>query len=506
MYKMILIDEGTWLTKRSNTFVPSFFVLSVMVLFSATTLFAQNTTGFANAADFGFLPSETGVANIKALQAGFDKGGTIEVTKPGVYNVSGTAYIGDNTSLIFGAGVVIQKSDEAGRFTHIILNKGALTRTYNHNISITGMDVRVNNVDLPMSTIYGLRGHIAFFYVKDLKIERFRCSGLVNGQFALHICTFEDLLINDVIITGKKDGIHLGPGKRFKISNGFFQTGDDAIALVPGDWVSANPEFGNLEDGVIENCSDVPDDYLEGAFSKIVASAWVDWKPGMLVRHGDAVVSNGRIYRVLAELDNVQHQSLTQPRFDSGQQVIDGINWLMFQKDTIHTAVVKNVVFRDIFLKSYRVPFQLMSYSNKWSHSYYPGAPVPVQGPLSFDNIVMQSENKKALISMTTPCNIINIRNSFLKSNWVEFGHASDYAAYPKTYVNFSGCTFEANGEYTLVSNSSKGKEIVVKTAGSIQTGAGFSASVQQGTGKIYVHSDLPGLENKDTTVAGKNK
>lgn len=27
----------------------------------------------------------------------------------------------------------------------------------------------------------------------------------------------------------------------------------------------------------------------------------------MLVRHGDAVVSNGRIYRVLVELDNVQH-------------------------------------------------------------------------------------------------------------------------------------------------------------------------------------------------------
>ncbi len=454
-----------------------------------------DSSNFTNASTFGFLPTETGINNTKALQVLFDRGGTIMVSKPGTYKVSGTAYIGDNTSLICGAGVVIEKWDEAGKFTHIILNKGALTRTYNLNITITGLDVRVNGVDLPMSTIYGLRGHIAFFYVKNLKIERFRCSGLVNGQFALHICTFEDLLINDVMITGKKDGIHLGPGKRFKISNGFFQTGDDAIALVPGDWVSANPEFGNLEDGVIENCSDIPDDYLEGAFSKIVASAWVDWKPGILVRHGDAVVSNGRIYRVLAALDDVQHKSTTQPTFYSGQGVLDGINWLMFQRDTIHTAVVKNVVFRDIFLKSVRVPFQVMRYSNKWSHSYYPGAALPVQGPLQFENIHVQSENKTELVMISTPLNVLTITNSVLQNNWIEFGHASDYITDPKTYVNFSNCIFQSPGEYTLIKNSSKGKEIIVKTTGSIETGEKFSAKVDVGPGKIYVESELTGLK-----------
>ena len=455
----------------------------------------EQAAGFTNAADFGFLPTETGVNNTKALQAVFDIGGTIVVSKPGTYKVAGTALIGDNTSFVCGAGVIIEKSDEAGKFTHIILNKGALTRTYNHNISIVGLDVRVNGVDLPMSTIYGLRGHIAFFYVKDLKIERFRCSGLVNGQFALHICTFEDLLINDVIITGKKDGIHLGPGKRFRISNGVFQTGDDAIALVPGDWVSANPEFGNLEDGLIENCSDIPDDYLEGAFSKIVASAWVDWKPGMEVKHGDCVVSNGRLYRVVAQLDNRVYQSFTQPTFEKDMKVLDSINWLMFQKDTIHIAVVKNVVFRDIFLKSLRVPFQVISYSNKWSHSYYPGAPMPVQGPLSFENINVQSENKKALVSITTPLNFLSIRNSVLQNNWIEFGHAADYLVYPKTWVSFSNCIFNAHGQFTLIKNSSKGKEVYVKTNGSIETADDFSATIEAGPGKIDMESDLRGLK-----------
>lgn len=486
----------------------AFLLPLVFCLFFKTDhLFAENKenkalkttiepfSNFIDAADFGFSTTETGINNINALQMAFDKGGTIVVTKPGVYKVSGTALIGDNTSLICGNGVIFEKSNENGRFTHIILNKGALTRTYNYNITITGLDVRVNKVDLPMSTIFGLRGHVAFFYVKDLKIERFRCSGLVNGQFALHICTFEDLLINDVIITGKKDGIHLGKGKRFRISNGVFQTGDDAIALVPGDWVSSNPEYGNLEDGIIENCSDIPDDYLEGAFSKIVASAWVDWKPNIEVKHGDAVVSNGRIYRVVAALDNKVYKSVTQPTFDKGMAVLDSINWLMFQKDTIHSAVVKNVVFRDIFLQSIRIPFQIMSYSNKWSHSYYKGAELPIQGPLSFENITMLSDNNKALASISTPINVLSIRNSVLRNNWIEFNHAADYDFYPKTYVSFSNCIFNSSGSYTLIKNRSKGKVVYVKTVGSIETGENFSAKVEEGTGKIYVDSDLTGFK-----------
>lgn len=475
---------------KKNSIIFTFCLL----LMASNNLWAQTATGFTDAASFGFSVNETGVNNIIALQAAFDKGGTIVVSQPGIYKVSGTAFIGDNTALECGAGVVFEKSNEKGRFTHIILNKGALTRTYNYNISITGLDIHVNNVDWPMSTIYGLRGHLAFFYVKDLKIERFRCSGLVNGQFALHICTFEDLLINDVIIKGKKDGIHLGAGKRFKISNGVFQTGDDAIALVPGDWVSANPEYGNLEDGVIENCSDIPDDFLEGAFSKIVASAWLDWKPGIEVKHGDCVVSNGKMYRVVAALDNRVYKSVTPPNFESGMQVMDSINWLMFQKDTIHTAVVKNVVFRDIFLYSQRVPFQVMSYSNKWAHSYYPGAQLPIQGPLAFENITMFSSNPKPLLSITTPLNLLYIRNSILKNNWIEFGHAADYDVYPKTFVSFSNCTFMSSGAYSLIKNYSKDKVVLVKTMGSIVTGDNFSATVTAGKGTVVVDSDLPGL------------
>jgi hypothetical protein len=138
-----------------------------------------------------------------------------------------------------------------------------------------------------------------------------------------------------------------------------------------------------------------------------------------------------------------------------------------------------------------------MSYSNKWAHSYYPGAPLPVQGPLSFENITMFSENNKPLVSISTPLNLLYIRNSILKNNWIEFGHAADYDAYPKTHVSFSNCTFTSPGNYSLIKNYSKGKEVHVKTFGSVITGEAFSANVEEGKGKVYVESDLPGLKDQ---------
>jgi hypothetical protein len=482
-----------------NRLIFAFIAISLIAITKVSL--SQNPTGnamggFTDAASFGFSPTATGVDNIKALQVALDKGGTIVVSKPGTYKVSGTAYIGDNTSLVFGAGVVLEKSNENGRFTHVFLNKGAMSRTYNQNITIAGLDLRVNGVDRPFDSIYGLRGHVAFFYIKDLKIERLRISGLVNGQFALHICTFEDLLINDAIIKGKKDGIHLGPGKRFKISNCVFQTGDDAIALVPGDWVTANPEFGILEDGVIENCSDVPDDYLEGAFAKIVASGWTDWKPGMKLRHGDCVVSNGRLYRVAAKNDGKVYISSTRPEFEDGQKMIDSINWLMFQKDTIHTAFVRNVVFRDIFLHSVRVPFQVMCYNiDIYAHSYYPGAPKPVMSNITLDNVNILSETPRAVVAFSSPCDIFTIKNSSFKNGYITFQHARNFDKYPPTWLNIANCTFTNPGANTIVSNVSPGKEVFLKTSGSLVVSKNFTANVKAGPGVIHVDSDLPGLK-----------
>ena len=80
---------------------------------------------FTNAADFGFSPEASGIANAVALQKDLDQQGIIVVSEQGTYKSSRTVYIGSITTLIFSNNVFIQKDDEEGPFCHVILNKGA---------------------------------------------------------------------------------------------------------------------------------------------------------------------------------------------------------------------------------------------------------------------------------------------------------------------------------------------------------------------------------------------
>nr|WP_067060049.1 glycosyl hydrolase family 28 protein [Mucilaginibacter sp. L294] len=481
--------------------VLSILLPAVMILGFISAINGQALTiglkdnSIIDAADFGFSPSETGINNTLSLQKAIDHGGTIIVRKPGTYKIAGTVYIGDNKTIKFSNGVIIQKSAEHGGFSQIFLNKGAITKTYNHDITIQGLTIKVNNVEIWMDKIYGLRGQVSFFYVKNLIIKNFRCDDVGQAQFCLQVCTFQDLLIDSVFIKGKKDGIHLGKGSRFKISNATFETGDDAIALAAGDWVTGNPEFGDIEDGIIENCYDNKADIIEGAFAKLVASAWVSWKPGLNLRHGDAVVSNGKIYRVLADIDGRSYRSTTRPMFESGKMELDGIQWLMTQKDTLHTAVVRRVLFKNILLKSARVPFQLLCYDNNFSHSYYSGAQVPVITEIMLDKVSFWDNNNKPLAVISSPCNKFTIKNSVINNSGIRFTSVKDLHSYPPTSLNFINCTFSSEAKTILVTNSCPQKKIFLKTTGSKINSNKFSANLSPGQGTIEVNSDLPGLK-----------
>ncbi|HUV97497.1 MAG TPA: hypothetical protein VMV98_08520, partial [Acidobacteriaceae bacterium] len=236
----------------SLSFVASLQVHSVTAAVRAPAQGVRlpGSRGFADAMDFGLSPQATGVENLRALQKAVDQTGTVVVSRPGIYKLAGTVYIGSNTSLLFGNNVFIQKVAEQAPFTHVLLNKGALTKTWDHHITVSGLQLIVNGVDVRHWKVYGLHGQMAFFYVKDLHIDHFRCLDLGRVQYAIQVCTFEDLVVDDVRIEGGKDGIHLGRGKRFTLRNGTFETGDDAIALNGHDYSTGNPELGWIEDGV----------------------------------------------------------------------------------------------------------------------------------------------------------------------------------------------------------------------------------------------------------------
>mgnify|MGYP006275657381 CR=1 FL=1 len=382
------------------------------------------------------------------------------MSRPGIYRLAKTVYLGSDTSLIFGNGVRIQKEDEAGPCTHVFLNKGALTRTWDQNIVIDGLHLVINGVSVRDYQIYGLMGHLAFFYVKDLLIRRFRCYDLLAAQFTIHICTFEDLVIDDVIIQGEKDGIHLGRGKRFTIRNGVFKTFDDAVALNAHDWTVANPELGWLEEGLVENCWDLDAEATTGYFCRILAGAWKDWFSGMEVRRCDSVVSEGRLYRVDSEPDGTVFQSDTRPTHGEGLEVIDGIPWRMMQREAVYSAGVRNVTFRNIFLQKSRIGFSFHFCDNRWSRSYYPEAKPPLQESFFFEGIRCQQPDPLEWIQVRTPVNAITVSHSEIGDHPLFFRKNTPIQDFGPTALTWIGCRYNGESLEDLVVNEVQGKTI----------------------------------------------
>ena len=469
------------------------FLFFVFILQINTGICQKHT--FIDAASFGFSPNASGLDNASALQKALDCAGTITISKPGTYKLAKTVYVGSHTTVDFGNGVFIKKVNEEGTFTHVILNKGALTKAFDQHIVIKGLNIIVNGIDKPFSDVYGLRGQLAFFYAKDIRIEHFRCNDLTKMQFGIHVCSFEDLIIDDVIIKGEKDGVHLGRGKRFTIRNGVFQTFDDAIALNAHDYATSNPELGWIENGVIENCYDLNADNTVGYFCRILAGAWTDWKEGMEVQQSDAVVSNGKIYRVQAKPDGTKYISKTKPTHENGSMVLDSINWGVVQHDVTYTAGVRNVIFRNIFLEKPRIALSIHFDNDKYSRSYYPNAPIPRQEQLSFDNIRVLHDKPIPFLLVATPVDFVSITNSSFRNNNIKFISNKAMTDYLKTSINIQGCSFSSRGIFELLNNQIEGKSIYLKTSGSVELEETFSAKINAGKGNIKVDSDLTGLK-----------
>lgn len=425
---------------------------------------------FTDANKFGFKPENTGVENCKALQRIVDGKGTIHVGQPGEYKIAGTVYIGNNTTINFGNGVSLKKVNEVGGFAHVFLNRGALTRNYDEHIRIENLHIIVNGIDFTNSEIMGLRGHLAFFYVRDLVIEGFRCLDLDKSQFAIHICTFEDIIVRDAIIKGDKDGVHLGTGKRFYIGNCVFQTFDDAVALNAQDYDNCNPELGWIEDGVVENCHDLDDNNERkvGFFTRCLAGGWRDWFENMEVQKSDTVVSNGRLYRVRAAADGRKFISLNQPIHDKGEKVIDGINWFPVQDHVVYNAGVRNVIFRNIFLMKARIGFATILENNKFNRSYYKGSEIPVQENISFENIKVLHDEDRPFIEISSPIDYLSISNCSFRKTKIQFYGIKDVDDYMKTSLNINGCVFDCSNIEEAMDKKVEDKTIYISESSNV--------------------------------------
>lgn len=406
-----------------------------------------------NANEYGFLPENNPYKNSEALQKAVDNGGTVQVNVPGIYRISEQIEIGDNTKLVFGEGVVLQREASVTAVNgNAFINKGALNGEYNRNIEIIGLHLECNGIESDdfgvNSRIAGLRAQIAMIYVEDLKVEGFECHGLLEKDYAIQISAFKNIILNDLYITGNKDGVHLGWGDGFVISNGRFRTFDDPIALNAFDYATSNTHIGWIENGIIENCIDLDDNSTTGFFCRILGGAWCRWHKGMQVQHSDTVAISGRTYRVLMNpKDGQLYTSATPPCHETGIAEYDGINWVAVRDTEELDCGCRNITIRNCRLQKKRnIGIAISLNYDTYARSYYPGCVCVPQGNITLENILVEND-VDILFHSNYPTENITIKNIDFKNSKLCFDIVSkaDGIVYPEVEINTENVVFNEN-------------------------------------------------------------
>lgn len=193
--------------------------------------------------------------------------------------------------------------------------------------------------------------------------------------------------------------------------------------------------------------------------------------------------------------DGTKYISKTKPTHEKGSIELDGINWGVVQNDITYTAGVRNVIFRNIFLEKPRIGLSIHFDNDRYSRSYYPNAPIPLQQQLIFDNVRVLHDKPIPFLLIATPVDVVTISNSSIGNNPIKFTSNKAMTDYLKTNLLIYGCSFTHKGPLDLINNGVGGKVIHLKTFGNVALDESFSANIQNNNGQLTVDSDLKGLK-----------
>ena len=411
-----------------------------------------------NAAEFGVLPENTD--NAAALQALFDLGGgTIYIDLPGIYDIGSCLEIGSNTSLICGKDVYLRKitTDSRG----LLYNKSSQKTdgSFDTNITIDGLNVIINNIPNGGHLIDGMRSHIGFRHAKYVVFKNVTCTDLTGQAFFSQWSQCENVIIDNLHVEGDKDAIHVSGGvKNLHISNCKFMTNDDCVGLNAHDYPTSSPEWGDIENVLIENCYDMANPNQHGGlFVRMLSGSWNDWNNGGQYVHGDSVVSNGNVYVLVMTEGSTVYTSTSQPTHTKGYHTYpDGLQWRFVHSGAMYHCECKNVTVRSCYLLKDRSVAMATRYEQSYfSHSYDEGSHAIPHHNLVIDDIHCIGTIDVLLASLS-PIDAVKIINSDINCNTM-FSVSTIAEAYEnnmETALNLLNNTYNMGGTAKAVTVS----------------------------------------------------
>ena len=411
------------------------------------TTVRRNNASVIDACDFGLSPYNSSTLNSQILQSLLLNKGTILVSKPGIYRIKESLVIYSNTTLKFGSNVYIDLSEASTGFCK---NYGATQNSNDYDIKIEGLNLLCNNNDTNGAELTGMRGTLNFLNVSNLVLRDIICEDLTGSSYGIHIAGFENVLIENVRIYGKKNPIHVNCGKGLTIRHGRFKSYNDPIvSLNAHDYIANTPKYGWIEDVILEDLYDLSDDgNATGSSITMSGGAWLEWNSGNMYRNGDTCVSSdGKVYRMIGTNgDSTEFNSTVEPTHSEGDITYsDGIKWRYIQSDGIKNVGCKNITFRDIYLQKNRATVASINYyGDGYGRSYYPGAEAVQQDNIVFENVVNENVTIKRFITSSCPVDTIKILNSVMDKMAVLLYSGTCYTETNKTTtLTMSNCTLK---------------------------------------------------------------
>lgn len=397
--------------------------------------------------EFGFSPSANARVNVAALQKALDGGGHIIIDVPGVYDLDDTILLDSDTHLLCAPGVIFRK---VASYCNVLINRGALTRQYNHNITIDGLEISVNGHEAPPALVYGLRAQLGFFYVQNLTLRNLTCLDGKEYQYLVYIVTWSNLRIENVRLAGDKDGIKLNNGHNAWIENLDLTTYDDGTSLCGTDYPSTVLEVGDVYNVTYRNVVDRQYKNIFGRTCLIYTGSWADYADGNEYGVGDFCLHRGRLYQSTNDAGFLA--IATRPPVHEAGIVAgdDQIAWRFVQPCNFHQTNVYNITFDNCtFEKSGNLianfigPDWYYRQFNGVHRNFYPGTePNSTSWNISINNCTIAGVNPQVLVNLMGNMRDVSINGCTFANPRSTVLNIDKDSVNPQLMLSIHNCTF----------------------------------------------------------------
>jgi hypothetical protein len=402
-----------------------------------------------NPADFGFSPQASAAANVAALQRALDGGGLVVIDTPGAYDLNDTIFLDSDTRLVCAPGVIFRK---VAPYCNVLVNRGALTKTYNENITLEGLEVSVNEQEGNPTLVPGLRAQLGFHYVKGLTLRDVKCLDGGPHQYLMYVVTWEHLRLENVRLAGDKDGLKLNNGHDAVIRDLDLTTYDDGLSVCGTDYASTLVEVGDVYNVRYVNVTDHQYKNIFGRTCLIYTGSWAEYRNGNEYGSGDFCLHEGRLYQVIGD-GGFLADGAAPPTHTAGTVTgADGIPWRFVQPCDFYDTHVFNVTFDNcIFEKSgnivanFTVPDWYYREREGVHRPSYPGTETNTTcRGISLNNCRLAGQGPQVLVNVMGNLRDVTFNGCHLDNPHSTLINVDEDAVKGELLASVSGCLFSA--------------------------------------------------------------